>query len=205
VARVTPLGRSELAAFEPLFAGIEGSGNVVPNSMYTMGRIPELLEAYAALNGVVYRDGEVSAELKRLVAHVASRAAGCRYCAAHNGVRASVLGVDPAKLADIWQFETSDHFSDAERCALDLARRAGQSPNEVSDETVAALRTHFDDAAILELVAVIAMTGFTNRWNETLVTDFEEGPLGFADTYLGSSSVDGSSLDPSGTPSVASP
>jgi uncharacterized peroxidase-related enzyme len=197
VARVTPLGRGELTAFEAIFEGIERSGNVVPNSMYTMGRIPELLDAYAALNAVVYRDGRVSGELKRLVAHVASRSAGCRYCAAHNGVRASGLGVDPDKIAAVWEFETSELFSDAERCALDLARRAGQSPNEVTDESFETLRAHFDDAGILELVAVIAMTGFTNRWNETLSTDFEETPMAFADTYLSPS------LSPSSSSSVA--
>ena len=184
MARVAAGRREDLAEFDELFQGIEASGNVVPNSMLTMGRNPALLQAYAPLNAVIYGSGVVSADLKRLVAHVASRAAGCQYCAAHNGLRASNLGVEEQKIEAIWDFESSPLFSAAERSALQLARAAGQIPNEATQAHFDELRRHFDDAGILELVAVIAMTGFTNRWNDTLRTEFEEAPLAFATAHL---------------------
>ena len=54
---------------------------------------------------------------------------------------------------------------------------AGQTPNGVSDEMFADLGEHFDVGEQLEIVAVIAMFGFLNRWNSTLATDLEALPL----------------------------
>src|SRR5262249_20726546 len=111
MSRLPALRRSELDAFEPVFEGIEKSGNIVPNSMLTMGRVPALLETYAAISSTIYREGAVPAAFKRLLAHVASVASGCRYCAAHNAARASILGVDPTVLEAVWDFEHSEEFS----------------------------------------------------------------------------------------------
>ena len=60
--------------------------------------------------------------------------------------------------------------------ALRVAMHAGQSPNGVTDAMFAELQQHFDDDAVVEIVAVIAMFGFLNRWNSTLKTDLESAP-----------------------------
>ena len=59
-----------------------------PNSYRVMARNPELTRAMRELALVVVYSGKVDIALKWLVGHVASRAAGCRYCSAHtaNGV-----------------------------------------------------------------------------------------------------------------------
>jgi alkylhydroperoxidase family enzyme len=173
MARVEPLELKDLPEFEPAFGAMLSAGQMVPNSWRTMGRVPELLGAVMSLNSIVYRAGEVPVDLKRLVAHLASSSAVCEYCATHNFSRASIAGVTADKLKELWNFETSDLYSDAERAALRVAAAAGRIPNEVTDEMIGTLRAHYTETAIIELGAVIAMTGFTNRWNTTFATDLE--------------------------------
>ncbi len=114
--------------------------------------------------------------LKQMVAHVTSAAAGCRYCQAHTVAHAEHLGVDPDKLADLWSFETSDRFDDAERAALRLALHAGQHPNAVTDTDFGDCRRYYDDDQITAIVAVCALFGFLNRWNDTMATTLESVP-----------------------------
>ncbi len=58
-------------------------------------------------------------------------------------------------------------------------------PNAVEDAHFEALRQHFGDEEIVELVAVVALFGFLNRWNDTMATTLEAGPLAFAERQLG--------------------
>ena len=162
----------------------------VPNSMPTMARVPGLLEAFSALGAAVIGNPDLPTPLIQMVAQVASSAAGCRYCQAHTAHTAARLGVSEAKLADLWSFETSDHFDDAERAALRLAFHAGQVPNAATDDDFATLRTHFDDNQIAGLVATIAMFGYLNRWNDTMATDLEDGPTAFGKRVLSSNGWD---------------
>ena len=80
-----------------------------------MAHVPGLVEGFQGLATAVIANPIIDGELKNLVSHVASRAAGCRYCQAHTGATAAHQGTDPAKIAAVWEFETSDLFTDAER------------------------------------------------------------------------------------------
>jgi len=184
--RVAPLAREELSEFEDFFSMIEQAMGFVPNSMLTLGRRPELLRAFAGLSGQVLAGGSVPPELKQLVAFVASQSSGCRYCQAHTAHGAERRGVALAKIEAAFEFEDSPLFSEAERAALRLARDAALVPNETRDEHFAALREHFSEEEIVDLVAVVSMFGWLNRWNDTMATELESGPLAFAGDHLSS-------------------
>ncbi len=147
-----------------------------PNDALVMARRPALLRAMGALVAAAYGEGRVDAGLKRLVGEAASKAAGCFYCSAHAAKGAQTQGVDPARIEAVWRFEESPLFDEAERAAIRVAMKAGMSPNETTDEDFNALRAHFDDDQIIEIVSVIAMFGFLNRWNSTLKTALEPAP-----------------------------
>ena len=183
-SRIIPPSDDQLEPFADLWAGYEAMMGFVPESSKTMARVPGLLEAYAGLGMTVIGNGLIDQQLAQLVAHLASAAAGCRYCQAHTVGHAEKLGVDPAKLADLWVFETSPHFDDAERSALRLAFHAGQQPNLVTDADVAACRVHFDDDQITAIVAVCAFFGLLNRWNDTMATTLEPEALDAATRLL---------------------
>lgn len=182
--RVEPLPRETLAEFEPVFAMIEQTVGFVPNSMLTMGRWPELLQAFSGLVGTISAGTTLPRELKQLVAFVSSNAAGCRYCQAHTSHGASKLGISTEKIEHAFEFEDSALFSDAERAALRLAQDASLVPSAVTDAHFEALREHYDERQIVELVAQIALFGWLNRWNDTMATPLEGGPRDFGHSHL---------------------
>lgn len=185
VPLVAPLDPDTVPALTPLLAEVERRNGYVPNSMLTMARVPDLVEAFAGLASTVLRPGRVGSELKSLVALVASTAAGCRYCQAHTSTTASKAGHEDRKVAEVWSFETSPLFDDRERAALRLARDAAQVPNLVDQGHRADLAFWFDESEITELVAVIALFGFLNRWNDTMGTPLESLPAETAQRVLG--------------------
>ena len=48
------------------------------------------------------------------------------------------------------------------------------------DEDLEALKAHFSDREIVEIVALLSLYGFLNRWNGTLTREPEEPPAAFA-------------------------
>jgi alkylhydroperoxidase family enzyme len=57
-----------------------------------------------------------------------------------------------------------------EKAAMDFASAAASVPNAVTDELIVQLRQHWDDGQIVEIMAVIALFGFLNRWNDSMAT-----------------------------------
>ena len=186
MARVEPLERPDLSELKPLLDAVEHSVGFVPNSMLTMARWPVLVRGFAALAKPILEPGRLSRELKQLVALVSSAAAGCRYCQAHTSHSAAHAGAAAEKIQAIWEFEPSPLFSPREKAALRLAKDAGVTPNQVEEEHFKELRRYFDDDEIVEIVAVISLFGFLNRWNDTLATSLENGPRSYAEDTLAS-------------------
>ena len=156
-----------------------------PNSVLTMQRRPAIAKAFIALNKAVMENhGALTDELKRLIAYVSSLAAGCRYCQAHTMLAAERFGSTPERMADIWTFQESPHFTDAEKAAFAFAIAASQVPNAVTEEIAAALHHHWSDDDIVEITGVVALFGYLNRWNDTMATTLEPGGENAGDTRL---------------------
>ncbi len=184
MANLEPLRRQDLPELEELFRHYDETLSFVPNSLFTMARRPEILRAFSDLITKIWRTGTLPIELKPLIAVISSQAAGCRYCQAHEAVDARERGVEEEKIAAVWEFETSPLFTEAERSALRLARDASLQPNMATQEHFEALREHYREEEIVEIMAVISLFGFLNRWNDTMATDLEDEPFRFAsETY----------------------
>ena len=158
----------------------------VPNSLLTMQRVPAVAKSVIDMNKAVFApDSKVELGFKRLIGHMASLAAGCQYCKAHTSVSASRLGVDEKKLQAIYEYSTSQLFTDQERVALEFALAAASSPNAVTDELYSKLSASWDDEEIVEILSVISMFGFLNRWNDSMATPLEDEPYTMAQKLIG--------------------
>ena len=183
--RLAPLPPQHTPELKDQFAAMQRNLGFVPNSILIMQRKPKLAKAFAQMTAAVWDpEGEVERGFKRLIAHVASRAAGCQYCMAHTAGGALHFGVEDRKLSAIWEYQTSPLFSEAERAALDLAVAAASVPNGATDEMFTRLRKYWSENQIVEIVAVIAMFGFLNRWNDTMATPLEDEPIAVGEKYL---------------------
>jgi alkylhydroperoxidase family enzyme len=184
MTRIRPPAREELPEYEGLFGIYEQVMGMVPETLRSMTLVPGLLDGYVGLAHAAAMNGLISEELAQLAGHMASAGAGCRYCQAHTAAHAVHVGVDEAKLAEVWSFETSELFDEAERAALRLAFNSGQHPNAVTDDDFAACREHFSDEQISAIVAVCSLFGFLNRWNDTMATTLEAVPVAAAERVL---------------------
>jgi len=151
---------------------------------FEMGHWPELRETWNQMIQLVFPEREVSGELKQLVFTVASLASGCRHCQSHGAYHLHKIGVPDEKIQALWSFETSDLFTDAERAALRLAMTAGVAPNMTEPENFVEMRQHFTNIQIVEILAVIAVGGYLNRWNDTIATVTDQESVDFADQVL---------------------
>jgi uncharacterized peroxidase-related enzyme len=177
MAFMDPLPRESTPELNETFDHFADILGFVPNSLLTMQRRPEIVKAFGVLTSAVMDpNGAVDPATKRLLAHFASRAAGCQYCEAHSLIAAGISGLPQEKLDAIWDYQTSELYSDAERAALDFALAAGSVPNGVDGELMARLRQHWSEEQIVEMLGAICLYGFLNRWNDSMATDLEDAP-----------------------------
>jgi uncharacterized peroxidase-related enzyme len=156
-----------------------------PNSVLTMQIRPEIARSFINLNmAVMANHGRVSSALKRLVAYVSSNVTGCRYCQAHAIRAAERYGANEEQLHNVWEYKTHKAFNDAERVALDFSIAASIIPNNVTKVIQDNLHKYWDDGEIVELLGVISLFGFLNRWNDSMGTHLEDNAIESGKTYL---------------------
>lgn len=159
-----------------------------PNSVLTMQIRPEIARAFINLNKAVMANrGRVTSALKRMIAWVSSNASGCRYCQAHAIRAAERYGAEQEKLDNIWQYKTHPAFSEAERAALDFSLAASVIPNAVDERVKNQLYKYWDEGEIVEMLGVISLFGFLNRWNDSMGTTLEDEAIESGKQYLGKS------------------
>ena len=186
MSHVRMLTDEELEEYSDVVASSKERLGFIPNSQRIMAHKPELIAAYNELAKAVMLATEksISSDLKYMVANASRLAAGCKYCQAHTGGASNLRGVDAEKVAAIFSFETSDLFSKAEKSALRFAQSASSVPNMATEEDFQDLAQHFTEYQIVEIIAVVSMFGFLNRWNDTLATPLEAEPIEFGEKHL---------------------
>jgi len=156
-----------------------------PNSVLTMQIRPNIAGSFINLNkAVMENNGRVTSSLKRLIAWVSSNASGCRYCQAHSIRAAERYGADKEQLNNIWDYRTHPSFNEAERIALDFALAASQIPNAVDENLKQRLHDNWDDGEIVEILGVISLFGYLNRWNDSMETTIEDDAKDSAEKFL---------------------
>lgn len=183
---VSPLDGSEDAKLREMADFYQETLGFTPTSLFTMMRRPRIANAFLEMNqAVMENQGRVTSALKRLIAYLSSMTTGCRYCEAHAIRAAERYGASDDQLVNIWEYKTHPSFSEAERAALDLAIAASQVPNAVNDAIAENMRKHWDEGEVVEIMGVIALFGYLNRWNDSMGTQLEDPAADSAQEYLG--------------------
>ncbi|MGF1554920.1 carboxymuconolactone decarboxylase family protein [Paucihalobacter sp.] len=157
-----------------------------PNSVLTMQHRPAISIAFINLNkAVMTNEGRVTSALKRMMAWVSSNASGCRYCQAHAVRAAERYGAEQEQLDNIWNYKTHPAFSAAERAALDFSLAASQIPNTVNETIKNELYKYWNEGEIVEMMGVISLFGFLNRWNDSMGTTLEDEAVETGTKFLG--------------------
>ena len=182
---VTPLPKDASQEAKELAGFYKETLGFTPNSLFTMMHRPRIALAFQEMNKAVMENkGRVTSALKRLIAYLSSRTAGCRYCEAHAIRAAERYGSEQDKINHIWEYKTYSAFTDAERAAFDLAIAESTVPNSNNDEISENMRKHWDEGEIVEILGVIALFGYLNRWNDSMGTQLEEPAAEDGDRFL---------------------
>ena len=182
---VSPLPSNTNTEVTELAAFFNETLGFCPNSVLTMQHRPAIATAFIQLNkAVMSNQGRVTSALKRLIGYVSSSKTGCQYCRAHTILAAERYGANEEQLANICRYATHPAFSAAERAALDFAVAASTVPNAVDEPIMANLRQYWDDGEIVEILGVISLFGYLNRWNDSMGTTMESGAIKAGEKHL---------------------
>jgi len=176
--------RENFADFEELFKGVESFMGYLPNAHLTMAEKPELLIAFSNLANTIFQAGGIDLQTKQLIALATSLSSGCKYCQAHTSHGAERAGIDEDKISEILHYNQSDKYSKKEIAVLDLAFAAGKTPNLCTKQHFDSLLNYYSKEEIIDIVSVISLFGYLNRWNDTLGTVLEEVPKDFVEKKL---------------------
>ena len=182
---IKPLSNIEDKETQELVTFFNETLGFCPNSVLTMQKKPHLAQAFVNLNKAVMDNaGSISSEFKRIIAYISSNTAGCRYCQAHTIRAAERYGGEKERLEQAWDFENSSLFSEAEKVALRFTIAASSVPVSTSQELEELLQFHWDETDILEIMSVIALFGYLNRWNDVMGTSLEKDAKDSAESLL---------------------
>ncbi|HWE40216.1 MAG TPA: hypothetical protein VG406_26930 [Isosphaeraceae bacterium] len=91
-----------------------------------------------------------------------SRLNNCYYCLGHQEVKLQAGGVPEDRIAALdgdWS-----EFNPAERAAFAFVRKLGRAPQDVGAADIDALRKHYNDRQVLDIVFSTAGFNMINRW-----------------------------------------
>ena len=176
--------RHQFEQFDNLFNGVESFMGYLPNAHLLMAERPELLMNFSNLASTIFQAEGIDIQTKQLIALASSLSSGCKYCQAHTSHGAERAGVSAKKISDILKYTESDSYDDKERALLDLAFAAGKTPNECNKHHFDQLKKYFSKKEIIDIVSVISLFGYLNRWNDTLGTVLEDIPEEFVEDNL---------------------
>ncbi|MEC7858498.1 MAG: carboxymuconolactone decarboxylase family protein [Bacteroidota bacterium] len=181
---VKPL-KSEDKELKKLIKFYDETLGFCPNSIKTMFIRPQIAYAFINLNKAVMENrGELSSKVKRLIGYLASTVSGCKYCQAHTIRAAERYGSNNKQLNEIWDFKESSAFTEKEKIAFEFTIAASSIPNQIDDKISLKLKEHWDDGEIVEMLGVISLFGFLNRWNDSMGTPIEEGALESGNKFI---------------------
>ena len=176
--------RQDFKEFEELFNGVESFMGYLPNAYLSMAERPALLSAFSGLAASVFQSEGIDIQTKQLIALASSLSSGCKYCQAHTSHGAERAGMENEKIVDILNYVESTKYSDKEKAVLDLSFAAGKTPNQSTQKHFDNLKEHFSKKEIIDIVSVISLFGFLNRWNDTMGTSLEDVPDNFVENKL---------------------
>lgn len=172
MSRITiPAADATPAASLPLLDAVKQQLGIVPNLMKMVGNSPAALEGYLSLNGAVGK-GVLDVQTRERIALATAEFNGCDYClAAHSYIGRNMAKLSDSDIAAARDFSAPDAKAQA---ALRFAHRVAAERGHVSDAELAAVRAAgFDDAAIVEIVANVALNVLTNYLNNVAATDLD--------------------------------
>jgi len=154
---------------KPLLDGVQKGLGVIPNLFKVAAQSPVALESLVALFGATGK-GTLDAKTREAIALAVSEGNACDYCLSAHSFLGKRAGLADAAIAQARDAQSDDARLQAilglTRAIVDHRGRAGSALDE-------ARRAGLNDSEIVEVVANVALTVFTNYLNELAETEID--------------------------------
>ena len=141
---------------------------VVPNMFKTLAHTPALALATAGYLKALLSDGALPGFYKELIAMRLSFLLSSEYAVKAHAISARQKGATDAQIAAVRTESESGPFTAAEKLGFRAAERLHRGASKITDEFFAALKQHFTDPQIIELVATAAAFELFPRFVDAL-------------------------------------
>ncbi len=158
-----------------LLDAVNAKLGMTPNMMRAMANAPAVLDGYLHLSGSLGR-GTLSAKVREQLALAIAEANQCEYCLAAHSAIGKMVGLTSDQIHDSRLGAAVDPKTDV---LIRLARKVLDAHGRVGDRDLDEVRAAgFDDGVIAEVVANVALSVFTNYFNNVGETevDFPKAP-----------------------------
>ena len=140
------------------------------------GRTPKVFFGFLWMQNALNRKkSPIDPILRALITIKVSQINDCSFCIDMNSFLLLQRGGSEDKIEDLSQIQTSSRYTDSEKAALEYAEAITLSNSKVTDELFEKLKSHFNDDAIVELTALIAIQNLSSKFNAAL----DAAPSGF--------------------------
>jgi uncharacterized peroxidase-related enzyme len=153
-----------------LLDNVKSKLGLVPNMMRAMANAPVVLDAYLQFSGALSL-GTLSAKLREQISLAVAQANGCDYCLAAHSTIGKMVGLTAEQVHDSRLGTAIDPRADA---LIRFAVKVVQTRGRVSDADLDEVRdAGFGDGVIAEVIAHVALSIFTNYFNNVAQTDVD--------------------------------
>ncbi|MEO9254795.1 MAG: hypothetical protein ABI305_04600 [Tepidiformaceae bacterium] len=90
-----------------------------------------------------------------------------------NTAGSSMNGASDEKIAALYEFRSSDLFSEAEKAALEIAEAMTHTPCDVTDEMFETARKWYSEGQMVEIAGTVAMENYRARFNRVFDVESE--------------------------------
>jgi len=136
----------------------------VPEWVKVMAHNPKILKEFTELFKVVMGEGEIDPSLRWKIAFVVSDSLKCPFCVDVTGKMLKTLGASEEILGKI---KEGKDLPEKEKQVLALVREVTLKANICTPELFDKLKENFSEQEIVEIVSIVGLFNYINRFNNT--------------------------------------
>ncbi len=142
-------------------------GKVITPMKVVYARKPVLVDFMQKLFKIDGKKLTISQALKEMIRYYTASFNRCPFCEDMSLSRGLTLNLPEKKLSQVFQYQSSPYFSNAEKAALAYVEEAVQLQG-VKDDTFNALKKHYSEEAIVDITWVVSTEYSFNVINRAL-------------------------------------
>ena len=148
-----------------VYEKFEEEAGKVPEWVKVMAHSPKILKEFTELFRVIMSEGQIKSYLKWKIAYTISEMLKCPFCV---DVTSKMLQKYGATEKMMEKTENPEELKEAEKEILELVKDITVDAHLDKPEIFERLKGKFNEAQIIEIISVIGLFNYINRFNNTL-------------------------------------